>query len=42
MNEFQKYDKHSDAEKRNLSPMYTQHMGSRWYTPDLQVVTTDT
>jgi hypothetical protein len=32
---------HSDTDKFIPIPMYTWHTGSRWYTADLHVVTTD-
>lgn len=34
---------HSDAENFILTSVYrpTKHMGSRWYTSDLHIVTTD-
>jgi hypothetical protein len=35
-----KYGKHNNA-KKFVSSMYTQHTGSRWYTPDIHVDTTD-
>jgi len=33
--------KHSDVENIIVSSMYTWHIGSTWYTPDLDVVATD-
>jgi len=35
-------NKLSDAEKFIMALMYTWHVGSRWYTPDLCRVTIDT
>jgi len=32
---------HSDWEKFAVTSIYTQHVGSRWYTSDLNVITTD-
>lgn len=33
--------KHTDADNFTLTYMHTKHMGSRWYTADLHVVTTN-
>jgi len=30
---------HSDGEKFAVTSIYTQHVGSRWYTSDLNVIT---